>query len=618
MTLENLLTSGFTFKEEESLIKHRYKLVNSMFFAGAFIAALATLMRYLHGDYIVALADLVLSLTFFISIIYLRKSRSTFEIVTTIQLTFVFLLFTIVVLALPEKHIKLLWYALLISVSYMVKGIKGGIFTFAAIIFSLTFFYTLPQLFPAVASHINLHLTFSELIMAFLGYTTIAIFNTFETLEQQKSIENLKSANKKIQLQQEELYRQLRTYPLTNLPNARALQEALQKPLQKPLALITMSIDDYAILADEFGTEYAQKIILQSAKSLQRFTSDTIHLFHVAPYQFSFLLENVQEQETLSFAANLKNYFESIYITIDNIELSISFSMGIATENQEKLIVHADSALYEAQRNGINTYKLFHDNEKRTQEQRNNIYWNNKIKEIIHQNKLQVYYQPIIDNQTGTIHKYESLIRAIDGDKVISPFFFIQAAKTRGMLPSITKFVIEKSFEKFSKNHLEFSINITEDDLKDEYLVPLLRQKTKEYNINPKRVYLEVLENITSVQTETIQNQFQELKNLGFGIAIDDFGAEASNLSRLLTYNADIIKIDGMFIKNLDTDENSIKIVETIVSLAKKLEAKTVAEFVHSEAIYHIVTKLGVDYSQGYFFGAPQPQLLEEKELLPA
>ncbi len=618
MTLENLLTSGFIFNEEESLLKYRYKLVNSMFLVGGFIAVPASLMRYFYGEYIAALADTTLAITFFISLLYLRKSRSNFEIVTTIQLSFAFILFSVVILSLPENHVKLLWYALLISVSYMIKGIKGGLLSFTATIFALTLFHTVPQIFPSLSAEINLHLSFSELIMAFLGYTAIAIFNTFATLEQQKSIDNLKNANQKIQLQQKKLHKQLRTYPITNLPNARALNEALQRPLHEPLALITMSIDDYAILADEFGTEYAQKIILQSAKSLRNFTSKNIRLFHVAPYQFSFLLEKTQKEQALAFANNLKNYFEKIYITIENVELSISFSMGIATDNPQKLVVHADTALYEAQREGINNYRLFTEDEQRAQEQRNNIYWNNKIKEIVTQNKLQVYYQPIVENKTGKIHKYEALIRALDKEKVISPFFFIQAAKTRGMLPSITKFVIDQSFQKFANNNLEISINITEEDLKNEYLVSYLSEKTKAYNIHPNRIYLEVLENITSMQTDTIQKQFHQLKELGFGIAIDDFGAEASNLSRLLTYNADIIKIDGMFIKNLDTDKNSIKIVETIVSLAKKLEAKTVAEFVHNEAIYHIVTELGVDFSQGYFFGAPQPELIEGKELLPA
>jgi EAL domain-containing protein (putative c-di-GMP-specific phosphodiesterase class I) len=99
-------------------------------------------------------------------------------------------------------------------------------------------------------------------------------------------------------------------------------------------------------------------------------------------------------------------------------------------------------------------------------------------------------------------------------------------------------------------------------------------------------------------------------------LAIDDFGAAASNLSRLLTLKADIIKIDGQFVKNLDSDKDSIMIVETVVSLAKKMGVKTVAEFVHNEEIYAVVQELGVDFSQGFYFSPPLPQVAQSKKSL--
>ena len=96
---------------------------------------------------------------------------------------------------------------------------------------------------------------------------------------------------------------------------------------------------------------------------------------------------------------------------------------------------------------------------------------------------------------------------------------------------------------------------------------------------------------------------------MGFQIAIDDFGAESSNFSRLLSIEANIIKIDGQFIKDIHTDQKSYKIVEAIVSLAKKLNAKTVAKFVHNEEVYNTTKKLGVDFSQGYYFCKPLPTI---------
>jgi len=589
-----------------------------MFLFGIVLASLAAVIRFSLGNTIVAYTDLTLVASFIAGFLFLRTKKSVFPIVTTVQIAFLVVLFSIVLLALPENHVKLLWFALLIVVSYMVKGVKGGLIIYATSISLLLLFYAIPHIFSQVEPFINLHLNFAEIAMAILAYSTLALFLALAARQQQKSITSLQKANNKIKKQQNQLFEQLRSFPTTKLPNSLALNEKIAKSGTEPLAVVTMAIDDYVMLADEFGAEYGHKIIRKTANILKQFTDETISLYHVAPYQFTFLIKNCQHKQAIHLAKRIKEHFEHMRLKIEEIEISISLSMGIAQKEKTKLITHANTALHEAKRTGVNNYKIFTEDVKRAQEQKNNIYWNSKIKEIIYNNKLQVFYQPIIDNKTGRIVKYECLIRAIDNDKIVSPYLFLQAAKTRGMLPAISKFVIEESFRLFSENNLQFSINITEDDLHGNYLVDLLKQKSEQYGIEPERVYLEVLENITATQTEDIQNQFLQFKQMGFRVSIDDFGAEASNFSRLLTYNADIIKIDGIFIKNLDTDENSRKIVETIVSLAQKLHAKTVAEFVHNETIYHIVKELQVDYSQGYYLGAPLPDIVIQTETLPA
>ncbi len=605
MKLNDLLTSGLPYNTQNALQQYRYQLINSMMLLGAAISLLASVMRFVLGNYAVGSIDLFLFFSFASGWWLLRKNNRLFEFISSVQLTIAFLVFVILVLFMEENQTKLLWFSLLITVTYMIKGIRGGFTVYAAIIIVLSTLYVLGQVFPKIKQYADIHLSISELITAMLFYSAITLYNHFATVHQYRN-------TKKIRQQQKQLHKQLRTSALTELPNMLALKEEIQRVDKSKSAIVTLLIDDYAILAEEFGFDYAQKIIIKSAQILKSFIKTDIQLFHVAPYQFSFLLTNHTQNDALAFAVQIKNYFEKNYLHIDHIELSISFSIGIACGGNN-MLTHADSALYEASKDGINTYKLFEEDPNRTLEQKNNIYWNHKIKEIINDRKLKVYYQPIINNKNDKIEKYEALIRAVDNGKIIPPFQFLQAAKTRGMLPSITRFVIEESFRKFQNNTLEFSINITEEDLKQNYLVPFLQEQCARYDIAPRRVFLEVLENITSTQTKTVQNQFEHLRKYGFKIAIDDFGAESSNLSRLLNYNADIIKIDGMFIKNLDTDKNSIKIVETIVSLAEKLGAKTVAEFVHNETIYHLVKALHIDYSQGYYLGTPNEKLQEQK-----
>jgi EAL domain-containing protein (putative c-di-GMP-specific phosphodiesterase class I) len=188
---------------------------------------------------------------------------------------------------------------------------------------------------------------------------------------------------------------------------------------------------------------------------------------------------------------------------------------------------------------------------------------------------------------------------------MISPSKFLAATKLVGLIPSLTKIVIDKSFQEFQYKDVDFSINITDEDIKADYLVEYIMEKLSEYNIDPSRVALEILENITLLELDRAKNQFNRLKEVGLKIYIDDFGSDASNFSRFLQLDVDVIKIDGQFIKNIDKDINSLKIVESIVALANKIGVKTVAEFVHCETIYECLKPLGIDFFQGNYFSEP-------------
>ena len=143
-------------------------------------------------------------------------------------------------------------------------------------------------------------------------------------------------------------------------------------------------------------------------------------------------------------------------------------------------------------------------------------------------------------------------------------------------------------------------------------MIPFLKEKISLYGINPINVTFEILENITiSKNSKKITKQLNALRDMGFKIAIDDFGIENSNFSRLLEINIDFIKLDGIFIKNLKYNERNRTITKAIVNLAKTLGIKTVAEFVEDEEVYNIVKKCGIDYAQGYYIGKPQHSLID-------
>ncbi|MDT8339245.1 MAG: EAL domain-containing protein, partial [Sulfurimonas sp.] len=218
-------------------------------------------------------------------------------------------------------------------------------------------------------------------------------------------------------------------------------------------------------------------------------------------------------------------------------------------------------------------------------------------------------YQPIINNKTKKTEKYECLIRIRNDGIIIPPIRFMEASRLTGTLALLTKTVIEQSFKKFSDTEYEFSINITSTDLHLNYLEEHLLKSAQRYCITPSKVTLEMLEDISTINTPEILAQLNSLRYYGFKISIDDFGSQSSNFSRLLEFSPDYLKIDGSFIKNILSDKNSLIIVEAVVLLCKKSNIKVIAEFVHSREVQAKVEELGVDYSQGYYFGEPKEEL---------
>jgi EAL domain-containing protein (putative c-di-GMP-specific phosphodiesterase class I)/DNA-binding NarL/FixJ family response regulator len=232
--------------------------------------------------------------------------------------------------------------------------------------------------------------------------------------------------------------------------------------------------------------------------------------------------------------------------------------------------------------------------------------WFDYTVSLIIEQKIQPFYQPIMSTLTGEIEKYEVLARGVDGKNIVPPHYLFHAAERKGITTTLTKMIIDKSFFYFASNTHNFSINITERDFKEGYLVDYLKEQLFCYRIDPARVTLEILESIDLTENlEFIAEQIRQLRAMGIKIAIDDFGVENSNFSRLLHIELDYIKLDGMYIRNIHSSDKKKLITLGIVKLAKTIGAELIAEFVEDETVMDIIRDCGVDYAQGYFVGKP-------------
>ncbi|MCT7553550.1 EAL domain-containing protein [Aliarcobacter butzleri] len=232
------------------------------------------------------------------------------------------------------------------------------------------------------------------------------------------------------------------------------------------------------------------------------------------------------------------------------------------------------------------------------------------LRNALLKDKLLVYGQKIVNNKTNEI-KYETLMRIeLEDGTILSPSKFLEPSKKAKLYLSMTRKLVKKACTYFKDSNIEFTLNLTLEDLKDNYTMNFIFNtisKTK----TAKQITFEIVESEGIEEFQEVNNFIKNAKKLGCKIAIDDFGTGYSNFEYTIKLDIDIIKIDGSLIKNIHLDKNLELTVETIVTFAKALNIKTVAEFVHNEEVYECVKNLGIDYSQGYYLHEPEELILK-------
>ena len=391
---------------------------------------------------------------------------------------------------------------------------------------------------------------------------------------------------------------------LTSLHNGLSLEEKVE--FIHDNALLKVSLHSFKAFQIYYGAQIANKVLIRFGKVLEKNLPVNAELFKTNEDEFSVLLNNPSPSQEKILSAQLKSFFEQTTVEVDGFFLKININIGIATG--KSLIEKADIALCEAKEGlRIATYD---EGSAFIKQQHEHIKWVEVIQEAISQDKIKVHYQPIMDNKNNCISKYEVLCRIEAEDKTLyQPQDFIPAAVIAGRMCDITRIVIDKSFKYFKDNDYGFSINITHEDFMAEYLVDFIEYKCDLYAIDPNRIYIEVLESISTDSTEGFLSQIEALKALGCNISIDDFGVDNSNFARMMQINAEVLKIDGHFIQQLLHNDNAKIIVENIVEFSRKIGVETVAEYVDSQQLQDLVSEMGINYSQGFHIGTPSAQV---------
>lgn len=414
--------------------------------------------------------------------------------------------------------------------------------------------------------------------------------------------------------------------PLTNLHNRRYFQNEFEKILtlseryDNKVALFYLDLDQFKIVNDTQGHDSGDKLLIQVANSLSKISRKSDLLCRLGGDEFA-IVTPINDMQGVEALAEKINHSMKDIIFQENVSYQVGFSVGVALypehgQSIHELLTNADLAMYKSKETGFNQYHIYNPKNNYHQEINKKLEWKQLIETAIAENWLTLYYQPILDLQTQTISHYECLLRIVKSDgEMMGPAEFIQYSEKLGLIESIDILVINLAIkqhlalQKNGKEHLKLAINlsgrsINSDKVKDEIKILLQRPE-----VCSEKIIFEITETSAVTNFSSAQNFISEIRELGCQVALDDFGTGFSSFYYLKNMSFDYIKIDGAFIKRIDSDKEDKIFVKALSDVARALGKKTIAEFVESEQIVTILKELKIDYAQGYHISKPLPKI---------
>lgn len=385
---------------------------------------------------------------------------------------------------------------------------------------------------------------------------------------------------------------------LTGLPNRYRLQERLSQC--ESIALAVVNVDDFKEVNDFFGISIGDEMLIQIGVWLKELSGEC---YRLGGDEFALIFNELSQKELEHRLNMLIKFLDEKTFMVKEESLNIRVTIGVAIGN-DKVLTQADIALHHAKENK-KQIAFYNEDEGVEEHYRTNLTMASNVRRALFERRIICYYQPIVNIETGNIVKYETLVRMIDeSGNIVPPMQFLPIAKQTKLYPQITLEVVYQACTLFASRDEEFSINLSDSDIRNPHTVSEIIKTIIETG-TASRIVFEILESEGIENYDEVTRFITQVKALGAKIAIDDFGTGYSNFENILKLGVDYIKVDGSLIREIAANPRHRIIVETIIDFAKKIDAKTIAEFVSDEVIYNTIEEMGVDYSQGYFTGKP-------------
>jgi len=433
-------------------------------------------------------------------------------------------------------------------------------------------------------------------------------------------------------LSEEMIWKQANFDNLTGLPNRNMFHDRLAQEVMKsnraglPLALLLVDLDEFKEINDTLGHDVGDLLLQEAGRRIKSCVRDSDTVARLGGDEFTIILSELHKEHRVdSVAQKIINSLAGEYHLGEEV-VHVSGSIGItlypsdATEI-DALVKNADQAMYEAKKKGRNRCSYF--TQSLQDAAQNRLRLTKDLRGALRAEEFEVHFQPVIDLSTDRICKAEALVRWKHPTKgMVGPDEFIPLAEDTGLIHEIGGWVFRESArwarrwsEGFDEG-LQVSVNISpvqfrvEDDVFTNEWLNCLEGNSLHVN----NMVVEITEGLLLNVDSEVTNKLFWLRDCGIQVAVDDFGTGYSSLSYLKKFDIDYLKIDKIFVHNLEQNLNDIALSEAIIVMAHKLGLKVIAEGVETEVQRALLRNAGCDYVQGYLYSRPVPP--EELEAL--
>ena len=415
---------------------------------------------------------------------------------------------------------------------------------------------------------------------------------------------------------------------LTGLPNRNLLMNRLEQSLSRAhrgrsrVALLFLDIDRFKYINDSFGHLCGDSLLVEFAARLKSVLRESDTVARFGGDEFVIILADIKEPGHAEVVASKIINALITPVSADARQLHVTTSIGVSIypdhgTDADTLLKNADVAMYRAKDQGRNGFQCYTPAMGSKALARMTLI--HALRQALEKNEFELHYQPQVELKSGRINSMEALIRWHNPELgSVPPSSFIELAEETGLIVSIGAWVLKTACIQASAWHraghrLSVAVNVSGQQFQQRNMPQLVQAALDFAGLDAQYLELELTESMLMNDSDATIETLKQLKTIGIGLSIDDFGTGFSSLSYLSRFPIDIIKIDQSFISNLSGKDksasptSSVSITRAIIALAKALGLKTIAEGVETMEQLDFLQQNACDAMQGYYFSRPLP-----------